>query len=348
MIYDVIIVGSGQAGLSMGYYLKQTKLTFLILDKGLTIGEAWRNRYDSLTLFTPVSYSSLPGLELDCMPNHYPTKDEIADYLTKYAETFSLPILLNTYISKLEKTTTNFLLTTNRGDYTAKQVVIATGPFQHPYIPEFSRLLSDQVLQLHSSNYKNPKQLKQGPALVVGGGNSGSQIAVELSNERNVYLSVGHKLKFLPQDLGNKSIFWWFDKLGILKIHTNSKFGEFLKEMPDPIFGYELKSLLKNGKITLKPRAKSVVNDHIVFEDNSKIEAANIIWSTGFKGNYGWIHTPSVFDKKGVPIHQRGVTSIRGLFFLGLPWQYRRGSALLQGVGRDAEYLMQQVLLNTK
>lgn len=238
------------------------------------------------------------------------------------------------------------MIETNRKEYKANQIVIATGPFQHPFIPEFSSSLSKNVLQIHSSNYKNPRQLKQGPVLVVGGGNSGSQIAVELSKEKPVYLSVGHKLKFLPQNFGGNSIFWWFDKLGILSVNTNSKLGNMLKHQPDPIFGFELRSLLKNGKISLKPRANAVMKDQIVFEDNSKIKVANVIWSTGFRSHYDWIKTPNIFDNKGKPIHQRGVTSIAGLFFLGLPWQYRRGSALLQGVGTDAEYLMKQILIN--
>jgi putative flavoprotein involved in K+ transport len=224
-------------------------------------------------------------------------------------------------------------------------VIVATGPFQEPFKPEFSHLLSDKVFQLHSSKYKNPSPLQEGTTLVVGGGNSGAQIAVELSKGRDVYLSIGHQLRFLPQDIGNKSIFWWFDKLGVYKANVNSKVGQFIKNKPDPIFGFELKSLLKNGSVILKTRVTSADKNKLFFDDGSNLTVSNVIWSTGFKPDYSWINIPNVLDSTGLPIHQRGVTSLNGLFFLGLPWQYRRGSALLQGVGRDAKYLAKKLLV---
>ncbi|MEH6995912.1 NAD(P)/FAD-dependent oxidoreductase [Neobacillus drentensis] len=222
MIYNVAVIGAGQAGLAMGYYLKQTRLSFVILDKGSEIGESWKERYDSLKLFTPRSYSSLPGLSLEGEQNIYPTKNEISDYLIHYTNTFSLPIQLNTTITKLAKVDERFKLSTNQGEYQSKNVIIATGPFQQPYIPNFSKHLSGEVLQLHSSEYKNSSQLIKGTTVIVGGGNSGAQIAVELSHEGEVFLSVGHRMTFLPQDIGNKSIFWWFDKLGIYKANVTA------------------------------------------------------------------------------------------------------------------------------
>lgn len=344
MVYDVLVIGAGQAGLSMGYFLKQTKLKFLILDKGNEIGETWKNRYDSLTLFTPRSYSSLPGLALDGEEKHYPTKDEISNYLYLYTNTFSLPIQLNTWVTMLDKKHDKFIIYTTQGEYQSKNVIVATGPFQKPNIPEFSKLISENILQLHSSNYKNTNQLKQGTTLVVGAGNSGAQIAVEISKENKVYLSIGQRLKFLPQDIGNKSIFLWFDKLGIFKANVHSKIGQFIKNKPDPIFGFELKSQLKNGKVVLKPRVTSADKNNIFFVDNSRLKVSNVIWTTGFKSDYSWINIPIVLDEKGQPIHQRGITTINGLFFLGLPWQYRRGSALLQGIGTDAKYLVDKLI----
>lgn len=343
MIYDVLVIGGGQAGLSMGYYLKQTKLSFLIIDKGSTIGESWNRRYDSLTLFTPRSYSSLPGLSLKGDEKIYPTKDEIADYLSLYAHTFSLPIKLNTSVTKLNKEE-HFILNTTQGEYHCRNVIVATGPFQDPFIPEFSHHLSKNIFQVHSSKYKNPSQLQEGTTLVVGGGNSGAQIAVEISKKSKVYLSVGHPLNFLPQDIGNKSIFWWFDKLGVLKANVHSRVGQFLKNKPDPIFGFELKTQLKNERIVLKPRVISAEKNQVLFEDVSTEKISNVIWATGFKSDYGWTNAPSILNKKGIPIHERGITSIKGLFFLGLPWQYRRGSALIQGVGRDSEFLLKQII----
>lgn len=347
MTYDVIIIGAGQAGLSMGYYLQQTNLSFLILDKGEKIGEVWRNRYDSLRLFTPRSYSSLPGLAFDGIQSDYPTKGEIAEYLSFYGETFSLPIKLKTTVQSLYKDEGRFRIITNKGELIAKNIVIATGPFQNPFVPEFANKLSENVLQLHSSQYKNSKQLIEGPVLVVGGGNSGSQVAVELSKERETYLSVSHKIKYLPQDIMNKSLFWWFDKLGIYSASVNTTVGQYIKKQQDPIFGFELKSLIKSGKVLLKPRTISIHNDNIIFEDNTEVQVNNVIWSTGFVSDYRWIEIAEVLDEKSKPIHQRGITAIDGLYFLGLQWQYSRGSALLQGVGADAEYLIKYILDNS-
>lgn len=222
-------------------------------------------------------------------------------------------------------------------------MIVATGPFQQPNIPDFSKHLSGEVLQLHSSEYKNSSQLIRGTTVIVGGGNSGAQIAVELSHESEVFLSVSHRMTFLPQDIGNKSIFWCFDKLGIYKANVNSKMGQFIKNKPDPIFGFELKSQLRNGNVILKPRVVSTDEKNLFFDDGSSVVVSNVIWSTGFKSDYRWIDLPSVVDEKGAPNHQRGVTPVKGLYFLGLPWQSCRGSALLQGVGTDAEYIFQQL-----
>lgn len=342
-MYDVLVVGAGQAGLAIGYFLKEKNLSFLILDKASDMGESWRKRYDSLTLFTPRMYSYLPGLRLEGKQGKYPTKDEISEYLAHYAKTFSLPVQLNTNIEKLEEIDGNFVLTTNKGKYEARNVVVATGPFQQPIIPSVSKKLSDHVLQLHSSEFKNPNQLVEGTTLVVGGGNSGAQIATEIANERNVHLSVGHPLKFLPQDIGNRSIFWWFDKLGVLKVNVNSKVGKYLKNMPDPIFGFELKEKIKQRKVTILPKVTSAKGSSVVFDDGSLLEVNNIIWSTGYKMDYMWIDVPSVFTHNGLPIHERGITNNKGLYFLGMPWQYRRGSAILQGIGLDAKYIADHI-----
>ncbi|WP_264740598.1 flavin-containing monooxygenase [Cytobacillus firmus] len=346
MLYDVLVIGAGQAGLSAGYFLKKRNLSFLLLDQGNEIGESWRKRYDSLKLFTPRLFSSLPGLSLSGDPGGYPTKDEISDYLLKYGEEFSLPVKLGIVVTKLEREGDCYVLSTSQGEYRSKQVVVATGPFQKPNIPEFSKSLSDEVLQLHSSEYENPDQLLSGTTVVVGGGNSGAQIAAELAEHRDVYLSVGQKPKFLPQDLGGKSIFWWFDKVGLLKATVNSQVGQMIRNTPDPIFGYELKVKLKNGGIRQKPRAVSANDHNLIFEDQSTVKVRNLIWSTGFKSDSSWIKIPAIFNEKGMPIHKRGVTDSQGLYFLGLPWQYRRGSALLQGVGADAEYLVHEMVKN--
>jgi len=341
--YDVIIIGGGQAGLSLGYYLRKTSLSFLIIDKGREVGEVWRERYDSLTLFTPGFYSALPGSSFIGAKNSYPTKDEVADYLKWYVKEHTIPVQHETKVQKLQQVPDGFLLKTNKGEYHTKKVVVATGPFQKPLIPSFSQTLSKNVLQLHSSQYKNPQQLNEGSVLVVGGGNSGAQIAVELSKQREVHLSVSHKLKFIPLDVGSKSIFWYIEKLGLYSASKDSFLGRVVKKMKDPILGSELKPLLESGKIKLKPRTTSIQDNTFYFIDGSQLLVNNVIWSTGFRPDYSWIDISNLVDQTGFPIHNRGVTTIKGLYFIGLPWLHSRSSALMGGVGKDAEYLSKQI-----
>lgn len=338
---DVLVIGAGQAGLAIAYYLRKEQRNFVVIDQGNEIGEVWRNRYDSLVLFTPRWYSSLPGLSLEGDPDGYATKNEIADYLQNYAKSFEIPVHLHTRVSILEKISSGFKVQTSQGTYIANKVTIAIGPFQKPFIPpQIAESLSDDVYQVHSSRYQNPKQLKDGNVLVIGSGNSGAQIAVELSKDREVSISVGHKMKFMPMELMGKSIFWWFQKLGILRATISTFMGKKLRQLPDPIFGKELKELIHQGIVHMKPRTSEANGNQILFEDLSQVKVDNIIWATGFHSDYSWIHIPEVLYKNGKPIHKRGVSPVSGLFFLGLPWQNRRGSALIGGVGDDAEYLI--------
>lgn len=342
--YNTIVIGAGQAGLAMGYYyLKQLKQPFLILDKALEIGEEWSSRYDSLVLFSSRMYSSLPGLKLAGEAHELPMKNEISNYLKTYAETFHLPIQLNTEVIQVRKENNYFIIETKKQYYKATNVVIATGPFQKPRIPKFANDLSTEILQLHSSQYKKPNDLQTGNVLIVGGGNSGAQIAAELSKEKETYLSISQRMKFLPLKIRNKSIFWWFDKLGILKASSHSWIGRKLRENGDPIFGFELKEALEKGDVIQKSRAVNGRETTIEFQDMSTLDVQNIIWATGFVSDFSLLVIHGVLDKQGRPIHNRGQTKIPGLFFLGLPWQYRRGSALLQGVGDDARYLAELI-----
>lgn len=341
-LLDTIVIGAGQAGLAMGYFLKKSNRTFLLLDKNKRIGDSWRNRYDSLILFTPRSHSALPGLQLLGDKHGYPTKDELADYLENYSNQFDIPVKLKTSVKSLSKIDGIFhVLTENSELYKAKNIVVASGPFQQPFYPKFSKEIPDEVFQIHAADYRNPGQLNEGSTVVVGGGNSGMQIAVELSPDREVYLSLGKKPKYLSYEILGKSIFWWFGVLGISKLTIDSKLGQLLKRN-DPIIGTESKALIKSKRIKLLPRATGFKEDKMIF-GNQSFKPNNIIWATGYRPDYQWIHIPHIFDTYGNPIHNRGVTSEPGLYFLGLSWQYRRGSALLLGVGDDAKYLVHQI-----
>ncbi|MED0773338.1 flavin-containing monooxygenase [Bacillus siamensis] len=342
-MYDTIVIGAGQAGISAGYYLKKSKQKFIILDKSHEVGESWKNRYDSLVLFTSRMYSSLPGMHLEGDKHGLPSKNEIAAYLKKYVERFEIPIQLRTEVISVQKLNNYFLIKTNREDYQTKNLVMAAGPFHTPNIPSISKDVAGHIHQLHSSQYKHSKQLAPGNVLVVGGGNSGAQIAVELSKERVTYLSCSNKPVYFPLWIGKRSIFWWFDKLGVLHASHTSILGKFIQKKGDPIFGYELKHAIRQKKIILKQRVIAGKQNEIIFKDSSSLEVNNVIWATGFKNPLWWMKIEGVLDKEGRIIHHRGVSAVKGLYFIGLPWQHRRGSALLQGVGNDAEYIVKQM-----
>ncbi|HDR7962034.1 flavin-containing monooxygenase [Bacillus wiedmannii] len=336
---DVIVIGAGQAGLSMGYYLKKEGYDFVIFEGEKRIGDSWRNRYDSLVLFTPKSYSSLPGMKLEGDKNAFPTKDEIADYLEIYTVHFSLPVQLETTVHKVQKTESTFEVSTDKGVFLSKHVIIASGAFQKPFMPSISQHLSQEVFQIHSSQYQSPKKIPGGPVLVIGGGNSGTQIATELAESRDVTIAISRPFKFLPLKIIGKSIFHWLEKIGLLYAGTDTRRGLWFRKQSDPIFGFELKKLIRDESVGVKPRVTKVHEREVTFEDNSKISVQNIIWSTGFTPDYKWIDIKGVLDGKGFPIHNRGVSPIQGLYYIGLPWQHQRGSALICGVGRDAKFL---------
>ncbi|GKU84076.1 NAD(P)/FAD-dependent oxidoreductase [Niallia sp. NCCP-28] len=342
-MYDTLIIGSGQAGISIGYYLKKTNQKFLIIDKASEIGDSWKERYDSLVLFTPRMYNSLPDIKMEGDPHGFPNKDEVADYLRNYVEEYDIPVRLHTEVINVIKQNETFIVKTKDEKFETINLVIASGPFQVPNIPSLAKHLPSNIQQIHSSEYLNPKQLTDGNVLVVGGGNSGAQIAVELSEEKETYLSYSGKLTYLPLVLKNKSIFWWLDKLGVLNASNDSRLGKFIQKKGDPIFGYDLKHAIKQKKIIPKGRVVDVKDDHIIFKDLSTLKVNNIVWATGFKSSLSWLGIADLYDADGRIIHHRGVTKIKGLFFIGLPWQYRRGSALLQGVGYDAEYIVNQI-----
>jgi putative flavoprotein involved in K+ transport len=344
---DVLIIGAGQAGLAMSYYLDQTNLTFRVVDANTRIGDSWRNRYDSLTLFSSRAYSSLPGLKLPGKQSEFPHKDEIADYLENYAGIYSFPILLSTKVERLEKQNEGFIAYTSKGVFKTKQVVVATGAFHLPSIPRILGRISEDVFQIHSHDYKNPKQVPDGATLIVGGGNSGAQIAAELARKQKVMLSTGHKISFVPKKIFGRSLFWWLDILGILKVPVKSRFAKFLQDK-EPIIGNDLKLFLENGKVELRDRLISFNGNVAEFINGTTAHVRNIVWATGYKLDFRWISIPDVLDNDGNVRHERGVSQINGLYFVGLPWLYRRGSAQLSGVGLDCEYISEKVIASLK
>ncbi|MDF2679273.1 MAG: oxidoreductase [Brevibacillus sp.] len=344
--YDVIVIGGGQAGLSIGYYLQQQGHRFIILEKNKRAGTSWRERYDSLVLFTPRSFNDMPGLPFPGERHGLPDKNEVAHYLEQYAHYFQLPIELGVEVIRLEKTgSRGFQVHTTERILYARSVVIATGPFHEPYWPDLHMNADNDVVQWHTATYRNEQQLSDGPVLVVGGGNSGVQIAIELTKKHPVILSMGQSRTFLPLAILGKTIFTYMRKLGILTAPVTSWLGKLYHTLPDPIFGYqkELRQLLRSGKLKLSSRTVSLSGRVATFADGRTAHVSNIIWATGYRPRYKWLEVPGVLDDQGRPVHNRGVSPTPGLFFLGLPWQYNRQSALLGGVGHDAHYLANEI-----
>lgn len=337
----VAVIGAGQAGLAMGYYLAQQRRPFVLLEAGGRVGQAWRDRYDSLRLFTPAWHSCLPGLPFPKAPDAYPTKDEVADYLERYSETFRLPVHVSSRVHHLQQIAGSYRLHTDWDTYEATQVVVATGPFQRPFTPAFSSNLAPDVVQLHSAQYRNPDQLAPGDVLVVGAGNSGAQIAAELLRTRKVYLAMGKRQPYWPQRLLGKDLFWWLTRLGLMAATVETPVGKFMQAR-DPLIGTNVSRLVREQGLELVGRVTGAAGDVVTTADGRAIRTANVVWATGFHPDYNWLDVPAL-DQRGRPLHRRGVSPVPGLYFLGLPWQHRRDSALLGGVGRDAAYLARQV-----
>jgi putative flavoprotein involved in K+ transport len=340
-LLDVVVVGGSQAGLTMAWHLTQQGLRFVVLEAGPEVGHVWRSRWDSLKLFTPSQYDALPGMAFPASADTYPTKDPVADYLQAYAAAFQLPVRLNARVTSLTRTDDGFEVRTAQDTFRARQVVVATGPFQVPFVPPMASKLDPAVTQVHSADYRNPQALPEGPVLVVGGGNSGFQIAEELAATRQVDLSVAERVPMLPQRLAGRDLFWWLTRLGLLRVTVNSRLGRRVSRR-EFIIGTNKRRLRKAG-VRFRPRLIDAEGRTVRFADHGLLEDVGVVvWATGYRSDYAWIHIPGVV-REGHVVHRRGVTEVSGLYFLGLSWQHTRGSALLGFVDDDAAWLADRV-----
>lgn len=339
--HEVVVVGAGQAGLAIGSFLARPRRRFVIVDRADSIGAAWRERWESLTLFTPRRYNSLPGLPFPGDPDGYPRRDEVIAYLAGYAEKFKLPIELNSNVRTLTAEDGRFRLEADGRTITADQVVVATGPFQTPYVPPLAGRLAAEVFQAHSTGYRKPSDVSDGRVAVVGGGNTGFQIAKELSATHSVYLSVGSRQTPLPQRLLGRDLFWWLTKTKLLDKTVESRLGSRLQHR-DTLIGSSPRELTRRYGVELKPRVVDAGGRTVRFADGSELEVDAVIWATGYRPDYGWVELP-VFEADGRVRHRRGVSDVPGLYFLGLTWQHTRGSALLGWVKDDAEFIAERI-----
>jgi putative flavoprotein involved in K+ transport len=338
---DVIVVGAGQAGLAIGWYLARLGLRFLVLEASAELGRSWRSRWDSLTLFTPAQYDALPGMPFPAPADTYPTKEPVADYLRAYADAFRLPVRLNSRVTSLGRSGDGFEVRTADETFSARRVVVATGPFQVPFVPPAAGGLDSAVTQLHSADYRNPQALPDGPVLVVGGGNSGLQIAEELSASRRVDVSIGTSPPMLPQRLAGRDLFWWLTRLGLMRVPAESRLGRRVQARGEFVIGTSRRQLKRAG-VTFRPRLVGADGRTVRFADGSTLDVGVVVWATGYRSDYSWISVPGVV-RNGRVAHRRGVTDVPGLYFLGLSWQHTRGSALLGFLDEDARHIADRI-----
>ena len=337
-VLDVLVVGAGQSGLALGRHLQRAGARFLLIDEAPQIGHSWRSRWDSLRLFTPAEYDGLPDMPFPAAAGTYPSKDDVADYLAAYATRFQLPVLLGTALRRLTRSDGLFRAGTSSGTLTARQVVIATGAFTHPAIPEVSGLFADRVVQVHSSEYANPAALPAGHVLVVGGGNSGLQIAAELAATRRVTVAVGSPSPELPQRFLGRDLFWWLTRLGLLTKPATSRLARRMRARGDLVIGSRRKDLEASG-VRFTPRLLAAHGSWAVFADDTTTAVDAVVWATGFRPDHRFVDIEGAVDGSGCLVHERGVSPVEGLHVLGLPWQHSRGSALLGFVQHDAAWL---------
>ena len=336
-VLDVLIIGGGQAGLVMGYHLLQRGFRFKILDAASEVGDVWRRRWDSLKLFTPAQYDNLPGMPFPATADTYPGKEDVANVLKAYVDTFELPVQLDAAVRSLTRDGDRYIARTDEETFEAKQVVVATGPFQVPFVPAIAKDFDAELPQLHSADYRDPGSVPAGTILVVGGANTGCQIALELSESRDVEISVGQRLPTIPQRPMKRDVWWWGTKIGLTRIDVGTRLGKRLSGR-DVVIGGGVRELRKLGA-KIRPRLTGAEGRTATFDGGATSDVDAVLWATGYRTDHSWIDVPGLRDESGRVMHDRGVTPAAGLYMLGLSWQHTRTSALLGWVTKDAEFL---------
>jgi putative flavoprotein involved in K+ transport len=348
--FDVIVVGGGQAGLSVGYHLSRRGLRFVILDAEERIGDTWRKRWDSLRLFTPARFDGLDGMPFPTPPDYFPTKDEMANYLEAYAARFGLPVRPASRVDRLWREDGRFVVRAGGRELEAPQVVVAMADFQRPRVPAFGAELRGDIVQLHSAEYRNPSQLRDGAVLLVGAGNSGAEIAMELARDHEVWMSgrdTGH-VPFRIEGLAGRLLLVRLVLKGlyhrVLTVRTpmGRKVRPTLIAQGGPLIRVKPRDLEAAG-VARVPRTVGTEGGRPRLEDGRVLDVTNVVWCTGFHPGFSWIDLP-ILDERGAPRHEAGrVRGEPGLYFVGLHFLYALSSAMIHGVGRDAARIVETV-----
>jgi len=349
---ETVIVGAGQSGLSVGYFLARQGRSFVILDANPRIGDAWRNRWDSLRLFTPARFDGLAGMRFPAPRNSFPTKDEMADFLEEYAQRFALPVRTQARVTHLSRSNGSFLVEAGHARFEAKNVVVAMSNFQRRRVPEFARELAPDIVQFHSNDYRNPGQLRDGDVLLVGAGNSGAEIAIEVARSGRRTLMSGRDTGHVPFPIENPVILSLlvpvlfrvvFHRVLTLGTPLGRRVG--MGQMSGrgaPLIRTRPKDLAAVG-VARVPKVVGVRDGKPLLENGQSLAVSNVIWCTGFDPGFTWIDLP-VFGLQGEPLHKRGIVAAEpGLYFMGLHFLYAMSSAMIQGASRDAAYIANDI-----
>lgn len=348
--FDTVVIGGGQAGLVTGYHLARRSVEFVILDAGERIGDAWRSRWDSLKLFTPARYASLPGLPFPARAYHFPTKDQMGDYLEAYATKFDLPVRTRTRVDRVSRQPDRFVLHAGGRRFEANNVVVAMSNYQSPRTPKFAGELDPDIVQLHSSAYRSPAQLRDGGVLVVGAGNSGAEIAVEVAGSHRTWMSgtIPGAIPFRIDSLLARLILVrlvlrvLFHRVLTVSTPLGRKVRLKMLARGAPLIRLKPKDLAAAG-ITQVARTVGGRDGRPLLADGSVLDVANVVWCTGYHPDFAWIDLP-IFAEDGLPLHARGkVERQPGLYFVGLEFLYAFSSEMIHGVGRDAEYIAEAI-----
>ena len=349
-IVDTVIIGGGQCGLAVGYYLAKQGQTFVILDEHQRVGDCWRQRYDSLRLYSPARYDTLPGMSFPAPGHSFPSGAQMADYLETYVAEMHLPVRNGVSVSRVRQSPTGgFIVTTNNANYQASHVVVATGGQHLPHVPDFAGGIDPDVRQFHSSDYRNPAQLQDGGVLVVGASHSGADLALESAATHPTWL-VGRDTGQIPFNIEGRparAIFpvLWFAWSHVLTLNTpiGRKMQDEVRSQGGPLLRYRKKDLDAADVKRVEARVSGAKNGKPMLDDGRVLDVANIIWCTGFRRDFSWIELP-ILDEAAWPKQQRGVVAdVPGLYFVGLVFQQSFSSMLVGGAGRDARHVAKHI-----